>query len=93
MDRTTPPPLPPTWPLLPSCSPTPRRWRPRPPPRPWRTGNRNLAVGTLLQIEQTVPDARAIMDATLALHRVGPAALRGFPLSLSPPFKPFKAIS
>lgn len=34
------------------------------------TGNRNLAVGTLLQIEQTVPDAKAIMDATLALHRV-----------------------
>ncbi|WP_029005243.1 hypothetical protein [Azorhizobium doebereinerae] len=33
-------------------------------------GNRNLAVGTLLQIQQTVPDAKAIMDATFALHRV-----------------------
>lgn len=33
-------------------------------------GNRNLAVGTLLQIEQTVPDAKTIMDATFALHRV-----------------------
>ncbi len=33
-------------------------------------GNRNLAVGTLLQIEQTVPDAKAIMDATFALHRI-----------------------
>ncbi|WP_029003928.1 hypothetical protein [Azorhizobium doebereinerae] len=33
-------------------------------------GNRNLAVGTLLQIQQTVPDAKAIMEATFALHRV-----------------------
>ena len=33
-------------------------------------GKRNLAIGTLLQIEQTVPDAAVIMQATLALHRV-----------------------
>lgn len=33
-------------------------------------GHRNLAVGTLLQIEQTLPDAKAIMEATLALHRI-----------------------
>lgn len=35
-------------------------------------GHRNLAVGTLLQIERTVPDAQAIMAATLALHRLAP---------------------
>lgn len=50
-------------------------------------GKRNLSVGALLQIPQTVPDAKAMMDATFALHGIaGPCSgqtLRPLPPSSS----------
>ena len=32
-------------------------------------GNRNLAIGTLLPLEQLLPTAQALLGASLALHR------------------------
>ena len=33
------------------------------------TGNRNLAIGTLLDLEQLLPRAEALIGAIMALHR------------------------
>lgn len=33
-------------------------------------GQMNFAIGTLLEIERTLPDAASIMSAALALHRM-----------------------
>jgi hypothetical protein len=35
-------------------------------------GKRNLAIGTLLSLEDKLPTATALLQATLALHRTDP---------------------
>ena len=35
-------------------------------------GNRNLAIGNLLPLEQLLPTAQALLGASLALHRRAP---------------------
>jgi hypothetical protein len=35
-------------------------------------GRRNLAIGTLLPLEEMLPTAQALLTASLALHRCNP---------------------
>jgi hypothetical protein len=42
-----------------------------------QSGNKNLAIGTLLYIEETLPAAQALYAATLILHRQARPAQEG----------------
>ena len=42
-----------------------------------RDGKRNLAIGTLLSLEQTLPEAQALFSTILLLHRGSPVTLNG----------------
>jgi hypothetical protein len=38
-----------------------------------KAGNRNLAMGTLLSLEEMLPTAQALLQASLVLHRRNPS--------------------